>query len=354
MAGLLEPYIPNFGDWAKSATQGYALGDTIGNRNLQVDAGGLAAKGNLTGARNTLYKGGDFAGAGQIDDRYRASLKEAKTERLEQAKRFNDMMGNIARIADTPEKWTKAVTGLGERGLDVSKYRDFAARDFALSQAGMVGDALKDELERRKLEIMDEKTAASVAARNQPKPRNLSMGDIEKLTKKGQQFENVNRYAETFKDENAGYGRGGETTMWLARNLPILTGPKTEGSATWWQDYDRYKNIVRNELFGSALTAAETEAFEKSDINPNMSPALIRQNLARQQEAVKSALRKNTGALKASGYPEDAVDAATGVTDDQIAPAAAAPASGGNRTRIDLGKGTQQPGSKSDPLGILD
>jgi hypothetical protein len=59
-------------DWAKSATQGYALGDTIRNRNLQVDAGGLAAKGNITGARNTLYKGGDFAGAGQIDDRYRA------------------------------------------------------------------------------------------------------------------------------------------------------------------------------------------------------------------------------------------------------------------------------------------
>lgn len=350
MAGLLEPYIPDSSKWFQSANQGYALGDAMRNRDVSVNAGALAAQGNLKGARNALYAGGNFDDAGKVDDRMIAAAQRAKTEDLAKAQRFNETMGNLAMSADTPEKWEKAITAAQGLGLNVGKYRDFSARDFVLAQGKKTEDLLKNELERRKLDILEEKTAASVAARNQPKPRNLAYGDIEKLAKKGSQLENVDRYATTFQDQNAGYGRGGETAMWTARNLPFLTGPKTENAATWWQDYDRYKNQVRNELFGSALTSAEQEAFEKSDINPNMDPRQIRLNLARQQEAVKSALRKTTSGLKASGYPEEAVDAASGVTAEQLQ---AAPTPGG-MNRIDLGKGTQQPGSKSDPLGILD
>jgi hypothetical protein len=150
MAGLLEPYIPNFGDFAKSATQGYALGNAMRQRNVQMEAGGLAAKGNMRGARDALYRGGEIDDGNKIDDRYMASLKEAKTERLEQAAKFNGMMGNIAMIADTPEKWTKAIAGLQERGVDVSKYRDFSAREFALAQSGKVKEMLDMEMARRK------------------------------------------------------------------------------------------------------------------------------------------------------------------------------------------------------------
>lgn len=348
MAGLLEPYVPNVGNWLQSARQGYALGNDMRKRNLLTEAGGLAAGGNLKGARNTLYRGGELDEGYKLDDRIISAAQRAKTADLEKAAKFNGIIGNLALSADTPEKWTKAIETAKGLGIDVSKYADFSARDVALAQAGKTKDLLDLELNRRKADILEEKTAASVAARNQPKPRNLAYGDIEKLAKKGSQLENVDRYATTFQDQNAGYGRGGETTMWLARNLPFLTGPKTENAATWWQDYDRYKNQVRNELFGSALTSAEQEAFEKSDINPNMDPRQIRLNLARQQEAVKSALRKTTSGLKASGYPEEAVDAASGVTAEQLQ---STPAPGGTN-RIDLGKGTRQPGS--DPLGILD
>lgn len=350
MAGLLEPYVPDSSKWFRSASEGYALGDAMRNRDVSVNAGALAAQGNLKGARNALYAGGNFDDAGKVDDRMIAAAQRAKTADLEKAAKFNGLIGSLAMSADTPEKWATAIATAKRMGLDVSRYADFGSRDFAIAQAGKTKDFLDLELNRRKADILEEKTAASVAARNQPKPRNLGYGDIEKLAKKGSQLENVDRYATTFQDQNAGYGRGGEATMWIARNLPFLTGPKTENAATWWQDYDRYKNIVRNELFGSALTAAETEAFERSDINPNMDPRQIRLNLARQQEAVKSALRKTTSGLKASGYPEEAVDAASGVTAEQLQ---AAPTPGGTN-RIDLNKGTRQPGSKSDPLGILD
>ena len=51
-----------------------------------------------------------------------------------------------------------AIKGLSVRGVDVSKYRDFSSRDFALAQAGKVGHLLKNELERRKLDVLQERT----------------------------------------------------------------------------------------------------------------------------------------------------------------------------------------------------
>lgn len=150
MAGLLEPYIPNFGDWANTAKTGYALGDTMHRRDVSVEAGGLAAKGNMRGARDALYRGGEIDDGFKVDDRMKATVKEAKTEALEKAAKMQSMMGNLAMMADTPEKWAKAVDTLQQRGVDVTKYQDFGARDMALAETGKVADFLKMELDRRK------------------------------------------------------------------------------------------------------------------------------------------------------------------------------------------------------------
>jgi hypothetical protein len=150
MAGLLEPYIPNVGNWTQSALQGYKMGDAMRSQNLLSEAGGMAATGNLKGARDTLYKGGNFDDAGKIDAQLRADASRAKTEQLEKAAKFQGMIGNLAMMADTPEKWGKAIEGLQARGIDVSKYRDFGSRDLALAESGKVADFLKMELDRRK------------------------------------------------------------------------------------------------------------------------------------------------------------------------------------------------------------
>jgi hypothetical protein len=150
MAGLLEPYIPDVGKWHQSALQAFKVGDAVRSQNLLTQAGGQMAKGNLKGARDTLYAGGDLDEGGKIDARLRADAQAAKTEALEKAAKFQGMIGNLAMMADTPEKWAKAVGALQERGVDVAKYRDFTARDLALAESGKVADVLKMELERRK------------------------------------------------------------------------------------------------------------------------------------------------------------------------------------------------------------
>jgi hypothetical protein len=152
MAGLLEPYIPDVGKWQQSALQSYALGDTMRNRNLLTEAGGMMAKGHLKGARDTLYAGGNLDEGGKIDARLRADAQAAKTEQLEKAAKFQGTLSNLAMLADTPEKWTRAIQTAQKMGLDVSKYADFGARDVVLAQSGKVADMLKMELERRKAE----------------------------------------------------------------------------------------------------------------------------------------------------------------------------------------------------------
>lgn len=171
--------------------------------------------------------------------------------------------------------------------------------------------------------------------------RRMSAGDVAKLTDEGGKMQAVNRFSETFNDSYAGYGGQmiGNAAMTAGRYLPSSIAPgKTEEASRWWQDYDRYKNQIRNDLFGSALTANEQAAFERADINPGMSPKQIRENLTRQSEAMKSAAKRKAQALSSEGYSTDTVASAYGLKPSDLgvsgkpsapaAPSQAAPAAG--------------------------
>lgn len=146
MAGLLAPYIPDSGEWFKSAQQGYAQGEAIRNRDLRVDAGGQAAEGDLKGAKATLYEGGDFEGGNQVNQ----LMRQASDDALKKTEKFHGMLGNLALAADTPEKWSAAVGAAKNAGIDVSKYGDFSARDMVLAQSGKTLEAIGLESDRRK------------------------------------------------------------------------------------------------------------------------------------------------------------------------------------------------------------
>jgi hypothetical protein len=356
MAGLLAPYVPDSSEWFKSHAQGYALGETMRNRDLRVDAGGQAAEGDMKGARSTLYEGGDFEGGNQISQ----MMRQASDDSLKKTERFHATLGNLALAADTPEKWAAATAAAGKAGLDVSKYGDFNSRQMVLAQSGKTIEAIALENERRKASqstyqhteggAFDPRTGTltpypegmavkrtelerrAIAGGLQPgseeyrdyvlagpektvaaaKPRALSFGDTNKLAAQGGQLDSVERFNTGFKDEFAGYGRGGAAAMFLARNIPIVTGETTENAAAFWQDYDKYKNVVRNELFGSALTPGEQEEFAKADVDPNMDPKIIKKNLGRQKAIVETALSRVGSSLKASGYGQEAIEAAIG------------------------------------------
>lgn len=143
------------------------------------------------------------------------------------------------------------------------------------------------------------------------KPRQFNFEDVQKLEKEGEKFSQLNDFSSTFKDDFAGYTTGGATAMWAGRQgLPFTPRKEAVG---FWQGYDRYRNTVRNELFGAALTAPEKEEFEKTDINPNMDPEVIKENLERQKQIVKRGLKKKAEAYIEAGYPPSVIAKAYGL-----------------------------------------
>ena len=118
----------------------------------------------------------------------------------------------------------------------------------------------------------------------------------------------------SFNDKFAGNVVGGSLESFAGRLGGERVGISTPGQAEWWQQYDRYKNVIRNELFGSALTPSEQAAFEAADITPNMDPKVVKSNLARQTALIENVLKRRAAVWDAQGYNPGAVTAATRVT----------------------------------------
>lgn len=147
------------------------------------------------------------------------------------------------------------------------------------------------------------------------KPRNMSISDITKLSEEGGKFANITGFVNDFKDEYAGKTILGEGANVAGRYLPEgIVGKSTKEGADWWQGYDRYKNVVRNELFGSALTATEKAAFEKADVSPRMDPETIKTNLNKQKSIVEAAIKRKAQAAIDAGYKPDAIASAYGIS----------------------------------------
>jgi hypothetical protein len=170
------------------------------------------------------------------------------------------------------------------------------------------------------------------------KDRRLSVSDITKLSDEGGRLAQVQGFQSTFKPEFGGWKSNsiGDLVNQAGRNLPeSVVGKNAAASAEWWQGYDRFKNTVRHELFGSALTKTESDAFMRADIGPGMTPDQIRKNLATQRRIVEGAMRRKGKGLIGSTYDKGAIAAAYGVDpgffDQEDAPA---PARGGS---VDIG-----------------
>lgn len=175
------------------------------------------------------------------------------------------------------------------------------------------------------------------------KGKQFNAGEITKLSEEGGKYTNLANFNSTFQDRFAGYKLPGvgNAAMTVGRfvpgavsMMPGMNEADIRDGAQWWQGYDRYKNVVRNDLFGSALTATEQAAFERADIGPGMDPAQIRSNLTTQQNILKDAMKRKAGALIAGGYQAEPIARAYGLTLEELgvqpkkAPSAVAPKPG--------------------------
>lgn len=132
-------------------------------------------------------------------------------------------------------------------------------------------------------------------------------GPLQKqLTEASEMADASSRFTQTFKDEFGGKTITGELSNVTGRYLGDPTG-----QAQWWQDYELYQSQVRNKLFGSALTAPEIAAWNKSAVNPRMDSTEIRKNLKRRNELEQTAIdRLMKGA--AVTYSPEQIEAFTG------------------------------------------
>ena len=162
-----------------------------------------------------------------------------------------------------------------------------------------------------------EVVARLAGVRGEAKPgRPLPAMTIKDLGAKGQAVDDMGRLTEGFQDGYGGYKTSwaGDVSNSVGRNLGLGLGDQGD----WWSDYQTRKNLIRNQLFGAALTAQEKAEFDKADINPGMTPAAIRKNLNRQQELATNAARKMATAYAQHGYSRDAIEAALGMSLDDI------------------------------------
>jgi hypothetical protein len=136
---------------------------------------------------------------------------------------------------------------------------------------------------------------------------------VESLTKDAEKLTTLESLMGSFNPAFAGNVVGGSVENTLGRLGGERIGLTTEGQASWWQQYDRLRNVVRNELFGAALTATEAQAFEAADITPNMDPQTVTTNLAEQAAIIRRALERKSRVWESQGFNPQAVLEATSV-----------------------------------------
>lgn len=112
-----------------------------------------------------------------------------------------------------------------------------------------------------------------------------------------------------FQDDYAGNTWTGEAENYAQA---LFSGVGTPGQRDWWADFRSTDNLIRNQLFGSALTEHERKAYEGTTIKPSMDPKEVKRNLDRRYSIVRGALKRRTDFMKKNGYNPRAVDALAG------------------------------------------
>lgn len=129
----------------------------------------------------------------------------------------------------------------------------------------------------------------------------LPFGAVQELSKQAGMAETMGTIADSFKPEFASR-LPGVPGVGAAENYLGRAGIGNKDRANWWQNYNEQANIIRNSLFGSALTLTEKAAFESAMISQDMAPEVIKMRLAQQAAAAERAYNKLRDATGSSGY----------------------------------------------------
>jgi len=139
-------------------------------------------------------------------------------------------------------------------------------------------------------------TGEPIGGREKP----LTSGEVNKITDIDTSLGTQKRLKDTFDDKYAGYKlqMGGE----LANVIGSKFGGDNQAQAEWWASHAANDNIARNALFGASLTAGEQKAWEKTSINPGMSPSMIKNRMAEREALIEAKRDTTVDNLGKAGY----------------------------------------------------
>jgi len=145
--------------------------------------------------------------------------------------------------------------------------------------------------DQRMAKALEEADKAAREAAAPAKKRDLTSGEVEKITGLDNSLGTQMRLMETFKPEYAGYGIkfAGD----IANTIGSTFGGDKQSQAEWWAAHEANDNVARNALFGASLTAGEKAAWEKTSISPGMNPSMV-ENRMRERATLIEAKRKTT------------------------------------------------------------
>lgn len=205
--------------------------------------------------------------------------------------------GNLAELA--AENADRKQKGLPP--LSISQYREkiaSAGRPLAAPRERTVFDTTRGgtvNLDTQEFTPVVQK-GVPIGGRERP----LTTGEVEKITSIDNAFGTQKRLADTFEDSYGGYTlkAGGE----LANIIGGKFGGDNQAQSEWWASHDANDNVARNALFGASLTAGEQKAWEKTSINPGMSPSMIRNRMTERQNLIEAKRKTTIGNLESAGY----------------------------------------------------
>ena len=145
--------------------------------------------------------------------------------------------------------------------------------------------------DQRMAKAREEADKAAREAAAPAKKRDLTSGEVEKITGLDNSLGTQMRLMETFKPEYAGYGVkfAGD----IANTIGSTFGGDKQSQAEWWAAHEANDNVARNALFGASLTAGEKAAWDKTSISPGMNPSMV-ENRMRERAALIEAKRKTS------------------------------------------------------------
>jgi hypothetical protein len=145
--------------------------------------------------------------------------------------------------------------------------------------------------DQRMAKAREEADKAQREAAAPVKKRDLSSGEVEKITAIENSLGTQTRLLDTFRPEYGGYKVkfAGD----IANTYASTFGGDKEAQADWWKSYNANDNIARNALYGASLTPGETKAWEATTADISMTPSTIKKRME-ERAALIEAKRKTT------------------------------------------------------------